>query len=247
MVATSEALNRIRIVLCQTSHPGNIGATARAMKTMGIETLYLVSPKKFPHPEATAMSSGADDILKNAHVVGDLEGALKGVKLAVGLSARRRELTQPYLDVREVAHEMIHVAETSDVAFVFGTEMSGLSNQETHQCQVLSFIDANPDYSSLNLAQAVQVVCHELRQASISTMPPKLYIKDLDLLADHDSLMGFLSHLETVLDEIEFLDKVQGERLMQRLHILFARSQLEIDEVNILRGILTQVQKKLKA
>ncbi|MEY3792498.1 MAG: putative methyltransferase [Pseudomonadota bacterium] len=247
MVATSEALNRIRIILCQTSHPGNIGATARAMKTMGISKLYLVSPKKFPHPEATAMSSGADDVLKNAHVVNDLEEALKGVKLAVGLSARRRELTQPYLDVRDVAHEMMHVAETSDVAFVFGTEMSGLSNLETHQCQVLSFIDANPDYSSLNLAQAVQVVCHELRQASISKNPPKLYTKDLDVLADHESLMGFLSHLEVVLDEIEFLDKVQGERLMQRLHILFARSQLEIDEVNILRGILTQVQKKLSA
>ena len=177
----------------------------------------------------------------------DLEEALKGVKLAIGLSARRRELSQPYLDVREVAHEMIRVAKTADVAFVFGTEMSGLSNLETHQCQVLSFIDANPDYSSLNLAQAVQVVCHELRQANIASQPPKLYTKDPDLLADHDSLMGFLSHLEVVLDDIEFLDKVQGERLMQRLHILFARSQLEIDEVNILRGILTQVQKKLKA
>jgi TrmH family RNA methyltransferase len=176
------------------------------------------------------MSSGADDVLKNAYVVSDLEEALKGVKLAIGLSARRRELSQPYLDVREVSHEMIRVAKTSDVAFVFGTEMSGLSNLETHQCQVLSFIHANPDYSSLNLAQAVQVVCHELRQAHVSTQPPKLYTKDLSLL-----------------DEIEFLDKVQGERLMQRLHILFARSQLEIDEVNILRGILTQVQKKLKA
>ena len=246
MVATSETLHRIRIILCQTSHPGNIGATARAMKTMGIHTLYLVNPKKFPHPEATAMSSGAEDVLKTAHVVDDLESALKGVKLAVGLSARRRELTQAYLDIRDVAHEMIRMAETSDVAFVFGTEMSGLSNLETHQCQLLSFIDANPDYSSLNLAQAVQVVCHELRQASISTLPPKLYTKDLDLLADHDRLMGFLSHLEAVLDEIEFLDKVQGDRLMQRLHILFARSQLEIDEVNILRGVLTQVQKKLK-
>ena len=125
--------------------------------------------------------------------------------------------------------------------------MSGLSELETNKCQVLSFIDANPDYSSLNVAQAVQVVCHELRQANIASQPPKLYTKDLDLLADHNSLMGFLSHLEVVLDDIEFLDKVQGERLMQRLHILFARSQLETDEVNILRGILTQVQKKLKA
>ena len=164
----------------------------------GIHTLYLVNPKKFPHPEATAMSSGADDVLKDAHVVQNLEEALKGVKLAVGLSARRRELTQPYLEVREVAHEMMCVADHSDVAFVFGTEMSGLSNLEVHQCQVLSFIDANPNYSSLNLAQAVQVVCHELRQASISTNPPKLYTKDLNLLADHDSLMGFLSHLEAV-------------------------------------------------
>ena len=246
MVATSQPLNRIRIVLCQTSHPGNIGAAARAMKTMGIHTLYLVAPKKFPHAEATAMSSGADDVLQDAHVVNDLEEALQGVKLAVGLSARRRELTQPYLDVREVAHEMMHVAEQADVAFVFGTEMSGLSNLEIHQCQLLSFIDANPDYSSLNLAQAVQVLCHELRQASISRYPPKLYTKDLTLLANHDSLMGFLSHLKVVLEAVEFLDKVQGDRLMQRLHILFARSHLEIDEVNILRGILTHIQKKLK-
>ena len=247
MVATSEALNRIRIILCQTSHSGNIGATARAMKTMGMHSLYLVSPKKFPHPEATAMASGADDILMNANVVDDLKRALKGVKLAVGLSARRRELSQPYLDIREVANEMIRIADQSDVAFVFGNEASGLSNLETNQCQLLSFIDANPNYSSLNLAQAVQVVCHELRQASISRNSPKLYTKDLDLLADHDSLMGFLSHLETMLDEIDFLDKVQGERLMQRLHILFTRAQLEIDEINILRGILTQVQKKLSA
>ncbi len=246
MVATSQPLNRIRIVLCQTSHPGNIGAAARAMKTMGIHTLYLVAPKKFPHAEATAMSSGADDVLQDAYVVNDLEEALQGVKLAVGLSARRRELTQPYLDVREVAHEMMHVAEQADVAFVFGTEMSGLSNLEIHQCQLLSFIDANPDYSSLNLAQAVQVLCHELRQASISRSPPKLYTKDLTLLANHDSLMGFLSHLKVVLEAVEFLDKVQGDRLMQRLHILFARSHLEIDEVNILRGILTHIQKKLK-
>jgi tRNA/rRNA methyltransferase len=247
MVATSEALNRIRIILCQTSHPGNIGATARAMKTMGMHSLYLVLPKKFPHPEATAMASGADDILMNANVVDDLKHALKGVKLAVGLSARRRELSQPYLDIREVANEMIRIADQSDVAFVFGNEASGLSNLETNQCQLLSFIDANPNYSSLNLAQAVQVVCHELRQSSISTSSSKLYTKDLDLLADHDSLMGFLSHLETMLDEIDFLDKVQGERLMQRLHILFTRAQLEIDEINILRGILTQVQKKLKS
>ncbi len=247
MAATSQALDRIRIVLCQTSHPGNIGASARAMKTMGIHTLYLVNPKKFPHPEATAMSSGADDILKNAIVVNDLGNALKGVKLAIGLSARRRELTQAYLEVGEVSHDMMRIAENSEVAFVFGTEMSGLSNQETHQCQVLSFIDANPDYSSLNLAQAVQLVCHELRQASLATNPPKLYTKDLNLLADHDSLMGFLTHLKETLELIEFLDKVQGERLMQRLHILFARSQLEMDEVNILRGILTQVQKKLRA
>ncbi|MSQ80907.1 MAG: RNA methyltransferase [Candidatus Methylopumilus sp.] len=245
MVTTSRPLSRIRIVLCQTSHPGNIGATARAMKTMGITQLYLVTPKKFPHPEATALASGADDILNGAHVVNTLEEALHGVKLAIGLSARRRELTQPYLDIKKAAQEMIHLAHDAEVACVFGTEMSGLSNQETHLCQLLSFIDANPDYSSLNLAQAVQVVCHELRQASIHPEGASIYTKDLSLLADHDSLMGFLSHLEIVLDKIEFLDKVQGERLMQRLHILFARAQLETDEVNILRGILTQVQKKL--
>jgi len=138
-----------------------------------------------------------------------------------------------------VANEMIRVAKTADVAFVFGTEMSGLSNLETHQCQVLSFIDANPDYSSLNLAQAVQVVCHELRQAHISTQPPKLYTKDLSLLADHDSLMGFLSHLEVVLDEIEFLDKeILNFKLISCFIFLILKLLFELIEFIIKFSIL---------
>jgi len=240
MVATSEALNRIRIILCQTSHPGNIGATARAMKTMGISTLYLVSPKKFPHPEATAMSSGADDVLKNAHVVNDLEEALKGVKLAVGLSARRRELTQPYLNVRDVAHEMMHVAETSDVAFVFGTEMSGLSNLETHQC-----ITTSSEYSSLNLAQAVTVCVYELYQLSLNHQNLNDNLPS-ERLADLEQLEGYYQNLESFLLEIGYLFPHTAHAKMQKFRRLFNRSYLTNDEVAMLRGILRQAQWAIK-
>jgi tRNA/rRNA methyltransferase len=235
MSSKPESLANIRIVLCQTSHPGNIGAAARAMKTMGLSELVLVNPKKFPHPDADAMASGATDILAQARVCESLQEALVGCALVIGLSARKRELTHELVSAREAAAQIIQIAPAQKVALVFGTEMSGLSNAELIQCQQLAMIPANPEYSSLNLAAAVQVLAYELRMASASapvtaenTFPP----------ASHDEIEGFYRHLEETLLHIGFLDPAMPKRLMPRLRRLFSRARLEKEEVNILRGIL---------
>ena len=239
MSSKPELLANIRIVLCQTSHPGNIGAAARAMKTMGLRDLALVNPKKFPHPDADAMASGATDILQQATIYGSLQEALAGCTLVTGLSARRRELTHELVTAREAAAQVVGIAFGHRVALVFGTEMSGLSNAELIQCQQLAMIPANPDYSSLNLAAAIQVVAYELRMAAShhqipteSSFPP----------ASHDEIEGFYRHLEDTLLHIGFLDPAMPKRLMPRLRRLFSRARLEKEEVNILRGILKAVK-----
>lgn len=234
------ALDNIRIVLCQTSHPGNIGATARAMKTMGLSDLALVNPKKFPHAEATAMASGATDLLEQAQCYGTLQEALAGCNLVIGLSARRRELTHELVTARMAAEAAAQVAASQKVALVFGTEMSGLSNAELIQCQQLAMIPANPEYSSLNLGAAVQVLAYELRQAAANPEPAPG--KGFPL-AGHDEIEGFFAHLEETLLRIGFLDPAMPKRLMPRLRRLFARARLEKEEVNILRGILKSMQK----
>ncbi|HQR50167.1 MAG TPA: RNA methyltransferase [Methylophilaceae bacterium] len=234
-----ESLANIRIVLCQTSHPGNIGAAARAMKTMGLHQLVLVRPKKFPHPEAEAMASGATDILAQARVCENLQEALAGCVLVVGLSARKRELSHELITAHEAATLIAQAASSQHAALVFGTEMSGLSNAELIQCQRLAMIPANPEYSSLNLAAAVQVLTYELRMATDfapaatdPSFPP----------ASHDEIEGFHRHLEETLLRIGFLNPAMPKRLMPRLRRLFARAQLEKEEVNILRGILKFMQ-----
>lgn len=234
-----ESLANIRIVLCQTSHPGNIGAAARAMKTMGLQQLVLVRPKKFPHPEAEAMASGATDILAQARVCDTLEEALAGCVLAVGLSARKRELTHELVTAREAAALITQTTSSQHAALVFGTEMSGLSNAELIQCQRLAMIPANPEYSSLNLAAAVQVLAYELRMAADSV--PKTADSSFPP-ASHDEIEGFYRHLEETLIRIGFLNPAMPKRLMPRLRRLFARARLEKEEVNILRGILRHMQ-----
>jgi tRNA/rRNA methyltransferase len=234
-----ESLANIRIVLCQTSHPGNIGAAARAMKTMGLQQLVLVRPKKFPHPEAEAMASGATDILEQARVCDTLEEALAGCVLAVGLSARKRELTHELVTAREAAALITQTTSSQHAALVFGTEMSGLSNAELIQCQRLAMIPANPEYSSLNLAAAVQVLAYELRMAADSV--PKTADSSFPP-ASHDEIEGFYRHLEETLIRIGFLNPAMPKRLMPRLRRLFARARLEKEEVNILRGILRHMQ-----
>lgn len=233
-------LTNIRVVLSRTSHAGNIGAAARAMKTMGLTRLFLVSPKSFPDPQATAMASGAADVLDGVEVVGTLEEALVGCGLAVGLSARRRDLAHPVMTPREAAPELAVLAADQEVAVVFGNETSGLTNEELLRCQRLVTIPANPEYSSLNLAAAVQVVAYELRLACEESRMPAERPRPL---ATQDELEHFFAHLERVLVDKDFLNPKHPGRLMQRLRRLYARTGLEKDEVAILRGILTAVEK----
>jgi tRNA/rRNA methyltransferase len=246
MSTKSNLLKQFRIVLCETSHPGNIGSVARAMKTMGFSDLYLVNPKDFPSKHAQALACGAEDILKKATVVTSLEVALKNINHVIGFTARKRELTQPHKNVRDLSKQLINEASNNKIAIIFGNETNGLSNLELQHCQSLGFIDANSKYSSLNLAHAVQIVCHEIRMVSEFPVKNKILKQITKNYVSHDLQNGFYKHLEEILDEIGFLKKIQADRLMMRLRLLFNRTQMEKEEVNILRGILSEIQKKLK-
>ena len=235
--------DNIRIVLCQTSHPGNIGSTARAMKTMGFKHLHLVQPDKYPNPQATALAAGADDVLDNAIVTQTLSEALVGCAFAIGLSARKRYLSHETVNAREATLQASQIAASQPVAFVFGTEMSGLSNAELDCCQMLAMIPANPEYSSLNLAAAVQVVCYELRMA---TLEGKIEPTGALELATNDALEGFYAHLEETLLKIGYLNPAAPKKLSERMRRIYARARLEKEEVNLLRGVLTLTQEPRK-
>jgi len=235
------ALNNIRIVLSHTSHPGNIGAAARAMKTMGLERLYLVNPKSFPDPVADARAVGAADVLENARVCAILDEALAGTVLAVAVTARRRDLSHEMLSARQAASRMIALAPQGEVALLFGTEMSGLSNAELDKCQMLATIPANPEFTSLNLASAVQILAYELRMAFLDEAEVPA-AKALEA-ASFEDVERFYQHLERAMIDTGFLDPACPGRLMQRLRRLFARARPEKEEVSILRGILTSVEK----
>lgn len=234
-------LSRIRIVLCRPSHPGNIGAAARAMKTMGMTELHLVAPKCFPDPEADTRATGAVDLLQRAKINDTLPEALAGTVLAVALSARRRDLGPPPGSPREMASQMLVEAVNGHVALVFGNESVGLSNEEIQHCQSAVTIPTNPDFSSLNLGAAVQVLCYELRMAAYAgTAQPEesLVTPFSSPLATHDEVEGLYAHLESNMTESGFLNPAQPGRLMPKLRRLFGRARLERDEINILRGIL---------
>jgi tRNA/rRNA methyltransferase len=233
-------LANIRVVLSHTSHPGNVGASARAMRTMGLHDLYLINPQRFPGPEATAMAAGADAALAKAKVCTDLQQALAGTCFVVGLTARKRDLSHAMVTLRQAAYQLIAEAVNGKVGVLFGTEMSGLSNAELDRCHLLANIPADETFSSLNLAAAVQVTCYELRQAAFSSQSSP---KPTFPLAEFEQVEGFYNHLEEVMYETEFLDPAQPKRLMRRLRRLFARARLEKEEVNILRGILHAVRK----
>ncbi|MEM8982859.1 MAG: RNA methyltransferase [Pseudomonadota bacterium] len=223
-----------RIVLVETSHPGNIGAVARAIKNMGLTDLTLVRPALFPHADATARASGADDVLARARVVDSLDAALADCTLAYAASARQRTIRWPELAPREAAADVAQHA--GRAAIVFGPETSGLTNEHIARCQRLVFIPSAPDFPSLNLAMAVQVVAYELRLASLDTAPPA----DPEApLATQEELENFYGHLERVLLESEFLDPDNPRHLMQRLRRLFARALPDQNDVNILRGVLS--------
>jgi tRNA/rRNA methyltransferase len=248
LVSPSEALGRVRVVLCQTSHPGNIGSAARAMKTMGLSRLYLVRPRKFPHAEANAMSAGATDVLDAAQVCDSLEQALAGCGLVVGMTARKRELSHQPASPRQAAAEVLAFAAEGEVALVFGNETSGMSNEELILCQRLAHIPANPEYSSLNLAAAVQLMAYELRVAALGDAQEELAAPHPNPYrrikpATHDEIEGFYGHLERALVTIGYLDPAQPKRLMSRLRRLFARAGLQQEEINILRGVLKAIEK----
>jgi tRNA/rRNA methyltransferase len=228
-------LNNVRVVLSHTTHPGNIGAAARAMKTMGLQHLYLINPRHFPDAQAHAMSAGADDILENAVVCASVDEALHGVVFTVGMTARLRDISIEVKTPREAMPLVWQQAATQPVALLFGTEMSGLTNEETGRSQLLVNIPANPDYSSLNLAAAVQVLAYELSVAAQSFLPSQPEMQP----ARHEQIEGFFDHLEKTLFEIGFFTTQNPARMMQRLRRLYARARLEQDELNILRGILS--------
>ncbi|MEW8627641.1 MAG: tRNA (cytosine(32)/uridine(32)-2'-O)-methyltransferase TrmJ [Candidatus Thiodiazotropha sp.] len=233
-------LNNIRIVLVDTSHPGNIGAVARAMKNMCLSQLYLVNPLQFPDAEATSRASGADDLLDQAKVVETLDQALDGCRLAVGTSARARTVSWPVTTPRKSAEKLVAEAEQGDVALVFGRERSGLTNSELDRCTFLVHIPTNQAYSSLNLGAAVQVLSYEVYLAHLQKAPAEAEIPRE--LATADMLQSFHNHLEQALDDIGFTDTRQSEKLLRRLRSLFQRARLDKDEVNILRGILSAMQ-----
>lgn len=242
-------LENIRIVLVNTSHPGNIGATARAMKNMGLTKLVLVDPKDHPSYEAYSRASGADDVLGDATVVSTLSEALKGCCWVMGTSARERTVEWPMMGPRECAKRSVEESGSGEVAIVFGRERSGLTNEELELCHALVCIPTNPEYSSLNVAAAVQVLCYELRVASLGERVEQQPVEksDSDGPATADQVEGMYNHLSQMLEDIGFFGTNNPEIVMRRLKGLFSRAHITKREVNILRGIFSASQGRKSA
>lgn len=241
-------LSNIRFVLINTSHPGNIGAVARAMKNMRLEQLYLVDPQKFPSTIATARASGAISVLDNAKVCETVAEAIEGCSLVLGASARLRTIAWPQLNARTSAEKMVAEKEEAQIAVLFGREHSGLTNEELELCHYLVHIPCNPDFSSLNIAAAAQVIAYEILMAKQNTEESLLpeTIKAGNEYATSDEVERFYHHLESVLIETKFLDSSSPGLLMRKVRRLYQRARLEQNEVNILRGMLTAVQSVIK-
>ncbi len=240
--------HNIRIVLVETSHTGNMGSTARAMKTMGLSNLYLVNPLVKPDSQAISLAAGASDVIGNATIVDTLDEALAGCSLVVGTSARSRTLPWPMLEPRECGEKSAKTAETAPVALVFGRERVGLTNEELQKCNYHVCIPANPEYSSLNLAMAVQIIAYEVRVAYLALQeagkpqveyeePPYPLVDDLE---------RFYQHLEQTLLQTGFIRQSHPGQVMSKLRRLFTRARPESQELNILRGILTSIDKQHK-
>jgi len=230
----------VRIVLVETSHPGNIGAAARAMKNMCLDQLYLVNPKEFPSAVATARASGADDVLANVTCCESLQEAVRDCSLVVGASARLRSVDWPELTPRQCA-ELVKVEENNGgVAIIFGREDSGLSNAELDNCQYLVHIPTNPEYSSLNIAAAVQVICYELHIANCCSSEGQE--SEGGQRATSAQMEGFFQHMEVSLTEIGFLKPPSCQKLIRRLRRLYNRARLDETDINILRGVLSAAQ-----
>ncbi|QJD59174.1 tRNA (cytosine(32)/uridine(32)-2'-O)-methyltransferase TrmJ [Pseudomonas sp. gcc21] len=247
--------DRVRVVLVNTSHPGNIGGAARAMKNMGLTRLVLVNPERYPDPNAQARASGADDVLADARIVATLEEAIADCTLVMGTSARDRRIPWPVVDPREAATKVLDQLDDQDgaeIALVFGREDSGLTSEELQRCQFHVHIPSNPEFSSLNLGAAVQVLVYELRMALLQRQgqPTKMHKLETtnrqnEIPATAEDLERYFAHLEQVLVEIGFLDLAKPRQLMPRLRRLYGRVQINQVEMNILRGILTETQKAI--
>jgi len=232
----------IRIVLVEPSHPGNIGAVARAMKNMALEELVLVRPKQFPHSEATARASGADDILDRARVVDSVAEALAGCGYVAATTSRDRDQNFRVADVRDVAERIVAEALRAPAAVLFGAERTGLTNEDLDAAHVLVRIPANEAYLSLNLAMAVQLVAYELFRARGAKVVPLPTDTPLATLEEMDRLYV---HLAQVMEEVDFRDRTQsGTHLMARIRRFLQRAELDQNEVNILRGLLTAMQNR---
>lgn len=240
-------MHPIHIVLVGPQHPGNIGSAARAMKTMGLAHLSLVAPECFPHRQADAMAAGADDVLANARVVANLADALTDCGLVLGCTARSRYVPMPECGPREAASHLLAAQASSPVALVFGRERTGLTNAELQQCHGAVHIPSVEEFSSLNLAAAVQVLSYELRLARLAAAAP-VAAPDASLDADaepasHGELEGMFIHLDQALEAIDFHKGRPSQMVMQRLRRMFMRAQLQRREVRIVHGILADAER----
>ena len=241
----------LRLVLVEPSHPGNIGAAARAMRTMGLRRLVLVAPHQFPHREATAMAAGADDVLEQALVCDDLDSALAGCRFVLGCSARRRHVPLDEYTPKAAASALRAAAMDGPVALLFGRERTGLTNEELQRCNGSVFIPSDPEFSSLNLAASVQVLSYELRLAQLATqagaaaapsVPPESQERD-EPRATHEQMEGLFGHFDQTLHDIDFHKGRAPETVMQRLRRLLLRAAPDQREVRVLRGILSDAQR----
>ena len=241
---TNKIFSNIRVVLVGTTHPGNIGASARAMKNMGLNNLFLVNPKEFPAPRATWRAANAADILDNAIVVETIDQAIEGCSLIIGTSARDRRIPWPTLDARDCGNRVVNEARSHKVAILFGREDRGLSNEELQKCTYHMNIPTDSEYSSLNLAMAVQLLCYEIRMAFLENSKDNLTWDQP--LATADQLESFYDHLFSTLVTLKFYDPENPKQLITRLKRLFSRVRLDQMEVSILRGLLSSIERNPK-
>ncbi|AIL32864.1 RNA methyltransferase [Basilea psittacipulmonis DSM 24701] len=236
--------------MVRPSHPGNVGAAARAMKTMGFSQLVLVHPKDpnvRQHPDAIALASGASDVLDQARIVHTLEEALNGTTLSFALTSRHRDMGPPVINARECAElSSQHLHQNEAIAMVFGTERTGLENKEIALCSYICHIPANPEYSSLNVSQALQVLAWEVHYALLNHSETPITSSRQETPATHEQIQAFLKHWEQALIEIDFLNPKHPKKLIPRMQYLFSKSQLTTEEVAMLRGVCTQILKTKK-
>jgi len=245
-------MSEIRIVLVEPSHPGNIGAAARAMKNMGLERLMLVRPRRFPDSEATARASGAESLLAQARVVGSLAEALEGCGFVAATTSRERDQNFRVLDVRDAAARLVGEAHRAPTALLFGAERTGLTNEDLEPCHALVRIPADAAYPSLNLAMAVQIAAYEVYRARTAhasrTGESAVHQPPAVPLATPEEMQRLYAHLEAVMEEVDFRDRTQsGTHLMSRIRRFLQRAELDQNEANILRGLLTAVQQRRRA